>query len=199
MGFFKFLVVVTCFTVVAINVIPDDSAVEPLRALLTGFDQTSLQSRYGEVRSLDHKATRGVYHTILAEAENAMLSSNEAPPQKALTCSLIRSEARRYARSRDGSYRGYLTDIVLQLRDGYVHGLRYLPLAAQKDMRASLALQKPTLYYTALTLKETLSCVAPSLSGGRCPSYLFLREMKNKSDLDILGSCTRANRAYDGW
>jgi hypothetical protein len=197
MGVFKYILTLVCVVVVTISVTPDDGTVEPLRELLLRFDQDSLKSRFGDQRSLNHTATRGVYHQVLSEAEKLILSSNDASEQKALTCSLMRSEARRYARSRDGSYRGHVTDAVLQLRDSYIHGLRFLPTAVRKDLGASLTLQRPTLYHVALVVKETISCLAPALSSGKCPSYVFLREVRGKTDAEILGSCTKTNRAYD--
>ncbi|KPA84917.1 hypothetical protein ABB37_01369 [Leptomonas pyrrhocoris] len=199
MAFLKLLVVFTCAVIVAVNLVPEDNTVEPLRGLLLSFDQDLLKSRFGDARSLDHKATRSVYHQVLSEAEKMILNSRDAPEQKALTCSLMRSEARRYARSRDGSYRGHLTDAVLQLRDSYVHGLRYLPIAMDKDIRDSLSLQRPTLYHVGLVVKQIFSCLAPALSSGNCPSYTFLREVRGKSDDEILGSCTTTNTAYDAF
>lgn len=197
MSVLKYFLFLVCAVIIAIVVIPDESTIEPLRELLLGFDQESLKLRFGDARSLDHKATRSIYHQVLSDAEQAILGSRDGSEQKALTCSLMRSEARRYARSRDGSYKGHLTDAALQLRDSYVHGLRYLPIAVQKDIHDTFTLQKPTLYHVALVLKETFSCLAPALSSGKCPSYTFLREIRDKTDDEILGSCTKTNQAYD--
>lgn len=197
MGVFRLLLLLLCAAVVLINVVPDGNTVEPLRDLLLDFDQEALKTRFGSTRSLDHAGTRSVYIKVLSEAENRIFNSLEKPDQRAFTCSLMRSEARRYARSRDGSYGGHLTDAVLQLRDSYVHGLRYLPLAVKKDIQDSFTLQRPTLYHVALVVKETFSCLAPALSSGRCPSYAFLREVRGKTDDEILGSCIKANSAYN--
>lgn len=197
MSVFRMLIVAACVLVVLISVAPEEHGTEPVRELLQNFEGDALRSRFGVARTFNHSETRQVYKLILSEAQKAIDGSGEDAGRRAFTCSKVRFEARRYARSRDGSLGGHITDIALQLRDSYVHGIKHLPLAVRKDVADSLALEKPSLVHTAIVLRQAYNCLAPTLSGGECPSYAFLRVIREKSDADILGSCTMSNKGFD--
>ncbi|AIO01200.1 hypothetical protein LPMP_323150 [Leishmania panamensis] len=198
MNLFRTLVVAICAIIILVNHHPDEDSVEPLHDLLLGYQKEALKSHYGDARLFNHTETRQIYNLVLSEAQNAILNSHEDADRKAYTCSKIRSQVRQYARSRDGTYKGPWTEIVLQLRDGYVHGIKYLPIALRKDVSDSLALQKPTLLNTATVLRQAYYCLAPTLSGGECPSYTFLRVIRGKGDTAILESCLRSNKGFNG-
>ncbi|KAG5470708.1 hypothetical protein LSCM1_01954 [Leishmania martiniquensis] len=197
MSLFRTLLVIFSVIVVLINYLPDEHSVEPVRELLANYQEEALRSRYGDARLFNHSETRRIYNLLLSEAQKAVLLSNEDTDRKAYTCSKMRSQARRYARSRDGTYLAPLTEIALQLRDGYVHGIKYLPTALRKDLSDSLELQKPTLFHTAMVVRQIYYCLAPALSQGECPSYAFLRVVRGKGDTDILESCTRSNKGFN--
>ncbi|GET91643.1 hypothetical protein, conserved [Leishmania tarentolae] len=196
MNLFRTLIVTLCALFVMIH-LPDEDNVEPVHDLLLNYQKETLKARYGDERSLNHSETRRIYNLVLSEAQKAIFTLHEDAGRKAYTCSKIRSQARQYARSRDGTYKGPLTEIVLQLRDGYVHGVKYLYRALQKDVSYSLALQRPTLLHTAMVVRQAYYCLAPTLSERECPSYAFLRVIRDKTDTDILESCVRSNRGFN--
>ncbi|EPY32288.1 hypothetical protein STCU_02886 [Strigomonas culicis] len=109
----------------------------------------------------------------------------------------MRFNTRKYARTRDGTHQLPVTNLFLQTRDSYVHGLRYLPLAIRNDMKQILKTGRLSAHQTAITLTETYNCLFSSSARGSCPSYEFLHEVRNLSDEAILGSCTRTNEKYD--
>ncbi|CAC9527281.1 conserved hypothetical protein [Leishmania infantum JPCM5] len=197
MNLFGTLAVTLCAIFVLI-ILPDEDSVEPVHDLLLNYQKEALKSRYGDARSLNRSETRRIYNSVLSEVQKAIFNLHEDADRKAYTCSRIRSQARQYARSRDGTYKGPLLEIALQLRDGYVHGVKYLHVALQKDLSYSLALQRPTLLHTAMVVRQTYYCLAPTLSGGECPSYAFLRVIRDKSDTEILESCVRSNKGFNG-
>ncbi|KAG5495613.1 hypothetical protein GH5_03278 [Leishmania sp. Ghana 2012 LV757] len=197
MSLFRTLLITIIIIVVLLNYRPDEHSVEPLHDLLEDYQEEALRSRYGDARSFNHSETRRIYNLLLSEAQKAILKSNEGTDRKAYTCSKMRFQARRYARSRDGTYQGPLTEMALQLRDGYVHGVKYLPTALRKDLSDSLAIQKPILLHTAMVVRQTYYCLAPTLSRGECPSYAFLRVVRGKGDTDILDSCMRSNKGFN--
>ncbi|KAG5496361.1 hypothetical protein JKF63_02663 [Porcisia hertigi] len=188
---------IICAVVVMVNHIPDDDVIEPLHDLLLSYKEEALKSRYGDSRSFNHSETRRIYNLLLTEAQKSIMNSQESGDRKAYTCSKMRSQVRRYARSLDGTYSGPLTEIVLQLRDSFVHGIKHLPLALRKDVSESLALQRPFFFHTAIVVRQSFYCLAPTLSGGECPSYTFLRVIRGKGDTEILESCTRSNKGFN--
>ncbi|KAK7202010.1 hypothetical protein NESM_000269100 [Novymonas esmeraldas] len=197
MSVFKTLIVAVCVLALLVSNVAEEDGVEALPGLLLHFGADSLKSRFGSARTFNHSETRQLYNMLLSEAEKAIQDSREDAGRRAYTCSKIRWQARRYARSRDGTYAGPWTEIVLQLRDSYVHGIRHLPMALRQDVSDSMALQRPTLYRTAVVVKQAYFCLAPTLSGGECPSYAFLRIVRGKADADIIESCTRSNKSYN--
>lgn len=156
-----------------------------------------LRRVHGGSRNLNHSETRRLYKKILAALQDEMSLDDGDERERALVCSTKRTVAKGYARSRDGSYALPLTDIVLQLRDSYVHGLRYLPVALRRDLTALLKTRNASFENVRMTVKQTRECLLPSRRGGGCPSYDFLTRVRGKTDEDILRSCTRSNVGYD--
>lgn len=197
MRFFASVVVVIVVLFLVASQLPEEVKVGYLPQLTEHLDEPVLKSRFGDSRSLNYSETRKLYHLILAEVGENISVSSAREGEKASSCSVMRAKARKYTRSRNDSPLGLALDLLLQLRDGYVHGLRYLPLALRKDIRVSIESRALSLRYCGAVLKQAYNCVAPYLSSGQCPSYNFLREIRGKSDAAILESCTRSNEAYN--
>ncbi|EPY37788.1 hypothetical protein AGDE_06146 [Angomonas deanei] len=116
--------------------------------------------------------------------------------ERAAACARLRYVARRYARSRDKDT-PFLTDAALQLRDAYVHGLRYAPYSFISDARESWSTKRLVFKRSSLTMQQVLYCFLPTLTGGECPSYTFMRVVRGKSDEDVLKSCAISNSKYN--
>lgn len=158
------------------------------------FSVPNLKKRMGTGRNLNHSATRSLYRSIVADLSADSMLKNDLldESERAAACSVMRYQVRTYSRSRDSG--SFLTDVALQIRDSYVHALRYLPLSLRMDFIDS---HSYTLKHSRLLLEEAWNCLAPQLSGGQCPSYEFLRTIRGKTDAEILHSCTKVNEGYN--
>ncbi|RNF00012.1 uncharacterized protein Tco025E_08900 [Trypanosoma conorhini] len=157
-----------------------------------------LKAKFGDARNLDHTETRKLYNSLLTEIREHFNRQKNAlqAAEQAISCNALRWRARLYARSRDGTYTiPILTDWFLQLRDSYVHGLRYLPKSFLQDLTTALA-GDFSFRRSGLVIRQIRECIFPSVDSMGCPSYQFLRQIKGKSDEDVLASCTESNLWY---
>lgn len=197
MRFFFLLLAVAVLLAFTINFSPDLKAVQGSgSARIANFDPADLQKKHGISRNFSHSQTRGLYHAILKDIEATVdtMASEFSEPERAVTCSIMRANARKYTRTRDSLG---ISEFALQVRDSYMHALRFLPLAVCQDVKYAVRTGVPSLKRTGMTLKQTYYCFAPELSGGECPTYTFLREVRGRSDGEILQSCVVSNRQYD--
>ncbi|KEG08765.1 hypothetical protein DQ04_06491060 [Trypanosoma grayi] len=163
-----------------------------------GYTFDALQAKFGASRDLDHTETRVLYRLILQDISDYMnhLNDTSEASQHAMSCNALRWTARLYARSRDGTYAlPKITDWMLQLRDSYVHGFRYLPGSLLEDFWRVLSGDASFGRSTAV-LQQVYACLFPSPRSAGCPSYQFLRQTKGKTDKDVLASCTISNAKY---
>lgn len=197
MRFVRVLLIVTALLSLTICLSTDLKAgQEPLSLTMASFDLETLKAKHGTERSFSHKETRSLYHSLLKEVETTVASLPEryTESERAIVCSTMRANARKYSRLRD-ALGG--TSLVLQVRDSYIHAVRFLPHSLRRDVTETLRSGKPTLSRTAMTVKQALVCLAPHLTGGECPSYAFLKDVRGKADKDILKTCVRTNKGYD--
>ncbi|ORC87385.1 uncharacterized protein TM35_000221840 [Trypanosoma theileri] len=178
-------------------VIPEQDTLLGLVPESYTFD--ALRRKFGGSRDLNHTGTRKLYHSLLHGINEYMKrSKNESGvKERALSCNSLRWTARLYARSRDGTYVfPRVTDWVLQLRDSYVYGFRYLPHSVLDDIYRSLR-GDFSFSSTTLVIQQIKGCLFPSADRAGCPSYIFLRQIRGKSDDDVLSSCVKTNSNYD--
>ncbi|PBJ76658.1 hypothetical protein BCY84_08319 [Trypanosoma cruzi cruzi] len=160
---------------------------------------SALKAKYGDSRNLDHSETRKLYNSLLTEIGEFIEQNKNRldAKQQAVSCNAMRWTARLYSRTRDGTYPlPILTDWVLQLRDGYVHGLRYFPNVLFRDLE-DVVTGNFSFWRSILVIRQFSRCVFPSVNSTGCPSYQFLRQIRGKSDEDVLASCTKSNTIYD--
>nr|CCC96101.1 unnamed protein product [Trypanosoma congolense IL3000] len=163
------------------------------------YSQEGLSERYGNGRNLDHKGVRKLYITIINNIRNDISSMTAYPglSDRAAFCSALRWQARLYARSRDGSYYlPWLTDWVLRLRDTYVYSFKHIAPSFVSDIydagRSRLPFQR-----TTLVIEQMWTCLFTPVNSTGCPSYSFLRQVRGRSDTDILSSCTKTDPKFD--
>ncbi|KAG8345033.1 hypothetical protein TRVL_04138 [Trypanosoma vivax] len=163
------------------------------------FRLGNLEKRYGRGRNLNHNETRALYLSLIDEIRLHITKSSTqlSLPDRAILCSALRRQIRLYARSRDGTFYFYwLTDLMLQVRDAYVHALMYLPkslyLDAQELVKGNFFFQR-----SLLVIKQICICLFPHYDVWGCPSVTFLKEIKNKTDSDILDSCIVTNSNFN--
>ncbi|RNF10979.1 hypothetical protein TraAM80_01245 [Trypanosoma rangeli] len=157
-----------------------------------------LKQKFGESRNLDHAETRKLYNSLLTEFKEYFKHhrNTQEVARQAIFCNALRWRARLYARSRDGTYPiPVLTDWFLQLRDSYVHGLRYLPKNFFQDVGNALT-GDFSFRRSILVIRQIRECLFPSVDSTGCPSYQFLRHVRGKNDDDVLASCTEGNPWY---
>lgn len=157
---------VVIFAVYACIYVPTDTDLSLGGAAVPvdSFCVKELRHRHGMERGLSRQETRKLYHVLLEDIQHHIdeLNSSYSEAQRAVACSHMRSRARLYSRSRDGTYKIPIVTAVLQLRDSYIHGLRYLPRALWKDVIRSIASVAPTLEHTRLVLRGSIDCLLPA-------------------------------------
>ncbi|KAH9578872.1 hypothetical protein LSM04_006491 [Trypanosoma melophagium] len=197
MWLFRSLAVIVVLLAFILAAIPEQDTL--LRLVPENYTFDALKRKFGGSRDLDHNGTRKLYHSLLHDIDEYMKSfkNDSGVRERALSCNSLRWTARLYARSRDGTYIfPKITDWVLQLRDSYVYGLRYLPYGISEDIYRSLN-GDFSFSSTALVIQQIKGCLFPSADRAGCPSYMFLRQIRGKSDDDVLSSCVRTNTNYD--
>ncbi|CBH18694.1 uncharacterized protein TEOVI_000121000 [Trypanosoma equiperdum] len=173
---------------------------EPLSLVLPeNYSQEGLSGLYGSGRNLNHTETRMLYSSIVYNLKNdtdgafAILAAAD----RAMLCSAIRWQIRLYARSRDGSYFvPWVTDVVLQLRDAYVHSFKYIIQSIVSDITDSVS-GGVSFRRTLLVVKQMRVCFFSPVNSTGCPSYSFLRNVREKTDADIIASCATTDPSYN--
>lgn len=142
---------------------------------------------------------REYYHSLLEVIDNSvteMKENGQNVSEIAFFCSDMRSQARKIARLHNPSLRHRIISLVLQIRDSYVYGLRFLPISLSSDIKNLIENQPSFFQKTIQTLKQFRNCLIP-VQNRTCPSYHFLTTVRNKSDIEILNSCTKSSDVFD--
>lgn len=197
MRFIYVLIVAAVLLSITINFSTDlNNGGDVVSRATSKYNVDVLKAKHGHQRNFNHTETRSLYRSLLKEVELTIqgLQDGFSENERAVVCSVMRANVRKYTRQRDTLG---ISEFVLQMRDSYVHAVRYLPLALRKDMKEALTTGRPTIHRTAITLKQAFVCLAPHLTDGECPSYTFLTVVRGKTDKDILKSCLLSNKGYD--
>ena len=171
-----------------------------------------LQARYGNVANLTSSETRTLYRSLLVTLQREVEEKrgHMKISTLAVACSISRWSIRIYSRERARS--GTLSNVLLAVRDVFVHGLRYVPVALWSDIKASLSgaqissegVQDDPLLQgeegiqgkTMISLRSAWNCWRQEPSHV-CPSVPLQRLLQEKSWMSMLSSCTKANVYYN--
>lgn len=185
---FLFLAVLIAFLL-----IPDDANLGiPILLEENESKQVELNSSsLYDIREYYHELLKGIDMKVKRmEIEGYDIS------QRAESCNVMRSSARKIARSKNSSLRNTIVSFALQLRDSFSYGLAYLPAAVLHDFLETIDTHTISATYTTMTIKQFRSCLLLSQERN-CPTYQFMRTVMGKDDEDILLSCTKSNKGYD--
>lgn len=171
--------------------LPDREVDSLSSANLEELSETNSSSTIRDVRLYYHSLVKAIEDS-LSEMEEKGHNASEM----AFFCSNMRAHARRIARSHNPSLRHQVVSLFLQIRDSYTYGLRYLPHSLLTDSKNLVRKKSFFFSKTFLTLQQFRNCLVP-LQNRTCPSYHFLAIVGDKSDIEILKSCTKTNRVFD--
>ncbi|CCW67763.1 unnamed protein product [Phytomonas sp. Hart1] len=198
MRFFFYIVILVVLLGIFLSITREGNVIDPIHSpVLNSYNWYALKERYGDARNLTHLEVRRLYNSILCEIKehfNNFTGYHTEPNKAAEVCSALRSNAKMYARSRD---KILIANILLQVRDSFVHGISYLPSSFWKDFQVFFTTGNYSFRKTILTFAETTSCLLPYFTNQTCPSYRFMKEVLNKGDNKILSSCTKTNDFFN--
>lgn len=111
------------------------------------LSKPEMEAKYGSGANLTPDETRDLYHKVLEDTEaaqnkwvsiphrDASPSGVDAEEHEAIMCSIARGRVRQYARSRMADQR---SAHLLNVRDAWTHGLKYLPQAMWADAKSAV-------------------------------------------------------------